>query len=97
MNIFCKLFENSYEKEIKDLYTKFEGDISIFQKDPYSKQSLDSIIEDFFHLYLIFPFKIGTTRGKKTSPKSKEIFQFAKLVERYRISVDRMISAYRMC
>lgn len=78
LRFFSKLFENQYEKEILELYTKFKGDISIFRKDPYSKQSLNKEIEDIFHLNLTLPFKIGTTRGKKIPPKAKKIFQFAK-------------------
>jgi len=80
LNVFCKLFENQYEREIIELYTKFEGDISVFQKDPYSKQSLKKEIENIFYLYLTFPFKIGTIRGKKIPPKAKKIFQFAKVL-----------------
>ena len=80
IKFFCKLFENQYEREIIELYTKFEGDISVFQKDPYSKQSLKKEIEDIFHLYLTLPFKIGTTRGKKLLPKAKKVFQFAKVL-----------------
>ena len=80
LKFLCKLFENLYEREIQELYTQFEGDISVFRKDPYSKQSLDTIIEDLFHLFLIDPFKIGAPRGKKISPKTKKIYQFAKVL-----------------
>ena len=76
----CKLFENLYEREIQELYTHFEGDISIFRKDPYSRQSLDKIIDDLFHLYLTFPFKIGSSRGKKISSNAKKVLQFAKVL-----------------
>lgn len=76
----CKLFENLYEREIQELYTHFEGDISIFHKDPYSKQSLDKMIDDLFHLYLAFPFKIGSSRGKKISSNAKKVLQFAKVL-----------------
>ncbi|MFX0000121.1 MAG: hypothetical protein ACFE9Q_00885 [Candidatus Hodarchaeota archaeon] len=75
---FCKLFENQYEREIKDLYTDFKGDISIFQQDPYSKLSLEKIITDLFHLYLTLPFKLGSTRGKELSPGLKSIYRSAK-------------------
>ena len=74
----CKLFENQYEREIQELYSHFEGDISIFRKDPYSRQSLDKIIDDLFHLNLTFPFKIGSARGKKISSSAKKVLQFAK-------------------
>ena len=80
MNFFGKLFEDLYEREIQELYTKFRGDISIFRKDPYSKQSLEPIIEDLFHLYLTNPFKIGSSRGKKISHNAKKILQFAKIL-----------------
>ncbi|NHJ40104.1 MAG: hypothetical protein FK731_08735, partial [Asgard group archaeon] len=93
LKFFCKLFENQYEREIEELYTKFEGDISIFRKDPYSKQSLDKELEDIFHLYLTFPFKIGSLRGKKLPPKAKKIFQFAKDLahnEKGQISLERL-------
>lgn len=80
LKAFCNLFENLYEREIKELYSKFNGDISIFRKDPYSKRTLNNIIEDVFHLYLIYPFKISSPRGKNMSLKSKEIFQIAKVL-----------------
>ncbi|UCC21217.1 MAG: hypothetical protein JSV62_08055 [Promethearchaeota archaeon] len=80
IKFLSKLFENQYEREIYDLYTHYHGDISIFKKDPYSRQSLDKIIEDLFHLYLTLPFKIGSIRGKKISAKSKKIINFAKIL-----------------
>ncbi|MFX0002173.1 MAG: hypothetical protein ACFE9C_10580 [Candidatus Hodarchaeota archaeon] len=78
LKFFCKLFENQYDREIQESYTKFEGDISVFRKDPYSKQSLDKELEDIFHLYLTTPFKFGSIRGKKLLPKIKKIYQLAK-------------------
>ncbi|MFW9879194.1 MAG: hypothetical protein ACFFG0_39445 [Candidatus Thorarchaeota archaeon] len=80
IKFLSKLFENQYEREICDLYTHYHGDISIFKKDPYSKQSLDKIIEDLFHLYLTSPFKIGPFRGKKIPVKLKKIIHLAKLI-----------------
>ncbi|MFW9826785.1 MAG: hypothetical protein ACFFEY_04085 [Candidatus Thorarchaeota archaeon] len=78
LKFFCKLFENQYEREIIDLYTKFEGDISVFQQDPYSRQSLNKEIEDIFHLYLAYPFQIGSIRGIKINNKAKKIYKIAK-------------------
>ncbi|MFX1419263.1 MAG: hypothetical protein ACFE9N_10125 [Promethearchaeota archaeon] len=78
IKFLSKLFENQYEREVCELYTHYHGDISIFKKDPYSRQSLDKIIEDLFHLYLTLPFKIGSIRGKKIPAKSKKIIHFAK-------------------
>jgi len=82
LKFFCKLFENQYELEILELYTKFEGDISIFHKDPYSRQSLKKEIEDIFHLNLTLPFKVGSTRGKSISSKAKKVLVFAKALAR---------------
>ena len=78
LKIFCEIFEDSYNREIIDLYSHFKGDISIFRKESKSRQSIEDIIEDLFHLYLNLPFKIGSSKGKKLSPKSKKVFQFAK-------------------
>ena len=95
LKFFCKLFENQYEREIQELYTKFEGDISVFRKDPYSRQSLNKEMEDIFHLYLTLPFKIGSTRGKKLPPKAKKIYQFAKVFahkEKGQILLDKLFT-----
>jgi hypothetical protein len=78
LKFFCELFEGQYKREIKGLYTEFQGDISIFRKQSKSKQSIENIIEDVFHIYLALPFKLGSTKGKKLSSESKKIFQFAK-------------------
>ena len=95
LKFFCKLFENQYEREIQELYTKFEGDISVFRKDPYSRQSLNKEMEDIFHLYLTLPFKIGSTRRKKLPPKAKKIYQFAKVLahkEKGQILLDNLFT-----
>jgi len=78
LKFFCELFEGQYENEIYNLYTNFQGDISIFRKQSKSKQSIEDIIEDVFHLYLALPFKIGSTKGRKFSSKSKKVYQIAK-------------------
>ncbi len=80
LKFFCELFEGQYKREILGLYTQFQGDISIFRKQSKSKQSIEDIIEDVFHLYLTLPYKLGSTKGKKLSPKSKKVFQFAKVL-----------------
>ena len=93
LKFFCKLFENQYEREIQELYTKFEGDISVFRKDPYSRQSLNKELEDIFHLNLTMPFKLGSARGKKLSVKTKKIFQIAKVLahkEKGQILLDKL-------
>jgi hypothetical protein len=95
LKFFCKLFENQYEREIQELYTKLVGDISVFRKDPYSRQSLNKELEDIFHLNLTLPFKLGTTRGKKLSPKAKKIYQFVKVLvhkEKGQILLDKLFT-----
>lgn len=67
LKFFCELFEGQYENEIINLYTNFQGDISIFRNQSKSKQSVEDIIEDVFHIYLTLPFKIGSSRGAKLS------------------------------
>jgi hypothetical protein len=78
LKFFCEIFEGQYENEIANLYTNFQGDISIFRKQSKSKESVEDIIEDIFHLYLTLPFKIGSTKGTKLSSKSKKVYQIAK-------------------
>ena len=78
LKFFCEILEDSYNTEIRDLYSHFEGDISIFKKKSKSRQSIEDIIEDVFHLYLTLPFTIGSLKGKKLKPKSKKIYRFAK-------------------
>lgn len=78
LKFFCEVFENQFTQEITNLYTHFQGDISIFRKRSKSRQSIQDIIEDVFHLYLALPFKMGSSKGKGLSPKSKKIHQLAK-------------------
>jgi hypothetical protein len=80
LKFFCEIFESSYDYEIRELYTHFKGDISIFREDSKSRQNVEMIIEDVFHLYLTLPFKIGSKRAKKLSQKSKKVYQFAKVL-----------------
>ncbi|KKK43633.1 hypothetical protein LCGC14_0471460 [marine sediment metagenome] len=80
LKFFCEIFENQYFREISELYTFFQGDISIFRKESKSRQKIDDLIEDSFHLSLTLPFKVGTSKGRKLNPKSKKIFQFSKTI-----------------
>ena len=80
LKIFCEIFEGSYEREIRELYTRYKGNISIFREESKSRQNIEVIIEDIFHLYLTLPFKIGSSKAKKLPPKSKKIFQFVKVL-----------------
>lgn len=80
LKIFCKLFEELYTQEINNLYTHFQGDVSIFRKTTKSNQTIEDIVDEVFHLYLTYPFKIGSIKGVKSSPNSKKIYQLAKIV-----------------
>ncbi len=75
---FCNRFEKLYNHELKELYSEFNGDISIFQRKSLYKVSVDMIVDDEFHLRLILPYKMGSTKGKEISLKIKEILQIAK-------------------
>lgn len=77
---FCIRFEKLYKQELNDLYTKFQGDISIFRRVSFYKVSVDMIADDEFHLKLTMPYKLGSTKGKKISSKTKKIYQFAKVL-----------------
>ncbi|MHA2049170.1 MAG: hypothetical protein ACW986_06105 [Promethearchaeota archaeon] len=78
LKFFCELFENQFSREISDLYTKFQGDISIFRMKSKPRESAEAIIQDVFHLYLALPFKMGSTKRKKCSSNSKKIIEFIK-------------------
>ena len=77
---FCIRFEKLYNQELLDLYTKFNGDISIFRRKSFYKVSVDMIADDEFHLQLTLPYKLGSTKGKKISSKGKEIYKLAKVI-----------------
>ncbi|MHA2005756.1 MAG: hypothetical protein ACXABO_02140 [Promethearchaeota archaeon] len=78
LKFFCKLFEEQYTQEISNLYTHLQGDISIFHRTIKSNQTIEDIVDEVFHLYLTYPFKIGSIKREKLSPDSKKIYQLAK-------------------
>ncbi|MFX1554300.1 MAG: hypothetical protein ACFFBV_10285 [Promethearchaeota archaeon] len=80
LSSFCIRFEKLYKQELLDLYTEFNGDISIFRSKSFYKVSVDMIIDDEFHIRLTLPYKLGSTKGKKISSKGKKIYQFAKSI-----------------
>ncbi|MFX1320045.1 MAG: hypothetical protein ACFFAQ_00230 [Promethearchaeota archaeon] len=80
LGFFCNLFEEQYGQEIKDLYNHFQGDISIFHKNKKSKENIDQIVEEVFHLSLTYPHKIGLSKGKKISSNTKQVFELAKSI-----------------
>lgn len=78
LGFFCSVFEEQYGQEIKNLYNHFQGDISIFHKNKKSKENIDLIVEEVFHLSLTYPHKIGPSKGKKISSNTKKVFELAK-------------------
>jgi hypothetical protein len=74
---FTIKFENRWGREIKHLYTKFKGDISIFKQDSMTRESVDSVIDEVFHLSLTLPHKLGFPTGKKIGSKCTKIWQLA--------------------
>ncbi len=78
LGFFCSIFEEQYGQEIKNLYNHFQGDISIFRKNKKSKENIDLIVEEIFHLSLTCPHKIGPSKGKKISSNTKKVFELAK-------------------
>jgi len=74
---FSIKFENRYGREIKHLYTKFKGDISVFKRASDTRESVDGIIDEVFHLSLTLPHKLGFPTGKKLDKTTKKIWQLA--------------------
>lgn len=75
---FCNRFEKLYNQELRDLYTKFDGDISIFHRISFYKVTVDMIADDEFHLRFTLPYKLGSTKGREISLQEKKIYQLAK-------------------
>ncbi|MFX1478216.1 MAG: hypothetical protein ACFFCI_08790 [Promethearchaeota archaeon] len=50
------------------------------RKKSKSRQSIEEVIEDVFHLHLALPFKMGSSKGKTLSPKTRKVCQLAKTI-----------------
>ncbi len=70
-------FESRYGREVKNLYTKLQGDISVFKQDSATRESVEGIIDEVFHLNLALPHKLGFPTGKKLSARTKKIWDMA--------------------
>ncbi len=81
LNAFCIRFEKLYKQELKELYSKFNGDISIFHRKSFYKVSVDMIVDDEFYLQYTLPYKLGSRKGKEISNTSKSIYHLAKDIE----------------
>ena len=75
---FSSRFEKLYNEELRELYSEFNGDISIFQRKSLYKVSVDMIADDEFKLRLTLPYKLVSKKGKDITPKIKDILQLAK-------------------
>ncbi len=77
LSSFCIKFENLFKQEIIGLYTKFNGDISIFMRGSDFKDT-NKIINNDFYLNFTFPYKISSLKVKKLSPKSQKLYQLGR-------------------
>lgn len=82
LNCFSEEFETHFGGRIRNLYSKFQGDISIFKEKSITNKSLDEIIESIFHLGLKLPYKIGSTKNKEIPEKYKKLFNLTKHLSR---------------
>ena len=77
LHSFSIKFENRYGREVRHLYTKFHGDISVFHEDSMTRESVNGIIDEVFHMSLTLPHKLGFPTGKKLSNKTKKIWNLS--------------------
>ena len=80
LNSFSILFEKQYEHEIAHLYTKFQGDISIFSTDIVHGKSIYDLLDEAFHYSLTLPHKLSSSKTKGISQITKEVWQLAKQI-----------------
>jgi hypothetical protein len=85
LHSFSSDFESHFGGRIKKLYTKFKGDISIFQQESITKTTIAELIECIFRLSLKLPHKVGSTKGKKISGDLKKLFSLAKHVAKRKV------------
>lgn len=74
---FSIKFENRYGREIKHLYTKFQGDIEIFKQASNTRENVEGLIDEVFHLNLTLPHKLGFPTGRKMSKRTQKIWELA--------------------
>jgi len=80
LNWFSILFEKHYEHEIENLYTQFQGDISIFSTDVEHRRNIYDLLDEVFHYSLTLPYKLSSSKTKGMSQITKEIWQIAKQI-----------------
>ncbi len=74
---FSIKLESRYGREIKHLYTKYQGDINIFRETGATRESVEKITDEVFHLNLTLPHKLGFPTGKKMSKTTTKIWDLA--------------------
>ncbi|GAI85633.1 unnamed protein product, partial [marine sediment metagenome] len=70
-------FEITFNLEIKDLYTRLNGNVLIFRQG-LRLEELNKMINNELHLQYTVPYKIISLKGKKLTPDSKKIYLLAK-------------------
>ena len=80
LNWFSILFEKHYEHEIENLYSQYQGDISIFSTDAEHRKSINDLLDEVFHYSLTLPYKLSTSKTKGMSQITKEVWQIAKQI-----------------
>ena len=81
LNSFCNKFEKLFNQEIRDLYTKLEGNVLVFRQGSRLKE-LNALINNELHLQYTVPYEIGSLKGKKLKPDSKKMHNLAKNLSR---------------
>ncbi|TFG27861.1 MAG: hypothetical protein EU532_06510 [Promethearchaeota archaeon] len=75
---FSVEFENHFGGKVRNLYSRYEGDVTIFLQESITRKTVDDIIEESFHLSLKLPHKLGSIKGKNVLEESKKLYKIAK-------------------
>lgn len=70
-------FESRYGREVKNLYTKYQGDVSVFKQSSTTRESVEGIVDEVFHLNLTLPHKLGFPTGRKMSKATQKVWELA--------------------
>ena len=75
---FSVEFENHFGGKVRNLYSRYVGDVTIFLQESITRKTVDDIIEESFHLSLKLPHKLGSIKGKNILEESKKLYKIAK-------------------
>ncbi len=70
-------FESRFGRELKYLYSKYQGNVGIFKEATTTRESVEGIIDEVFHLNLTLPHKLGFPTGRKMSKKTQKVWELA--------------------